>query len=257
MTLAATSDARLSLQCSVHAPRLDLSLPERNFTIEWVRQTVTPTQDHSSRSMEEEVIGVATSRTDLTVENQRSEYFYGPSSSHFGTYVDSTLSFDLDHMMQSDIIGTYWCRVLVKTLDNYSYTVAGRSNTETEITSSENSPPNQPPCVEGMKLHQPVFRCIQDDTVFTHSEGPKFDLDPEHSGDVSISSGGLAAVAVTGGALIVALLIIVFVVVYSCKVGSGGPMRKGNGKASWKGRGEGEGRGSGWVEEGGKDGSYC
>ena len=174
---------------------------------------------------------MATSRTDLTVENQQSAYFYGPSSSHFGTYVDSTLSFDLNHMTRSDIIGTYWCRVLVKTLDNYSYTVAGRSNTETVIASSEDGLP-LPPCVGGMKIHQPLFKCVQDNTIVPTNGEPRLDPGPEPNGDVSISSGGLAAVAVTGGVLIVALLIMVFVVVYSCKVGSAGLVGKGTGKTS-------------------------
>lgn len=166
----------------------------------------------------------------MLVENQHLSYSYGQSEPYVGFYVDSVLSFDLNDMPLDTIYGRYWCRVLVKTLDDYSYSVAGRSNTETVISNNENYPSHQPPCIGGMTFHQPSFKCVQDDTRITAPASDSVDITSARDGsNVLISSGGLAAVAVTGGALIVTLLILLFVVVYSCRVLNSG--RKANGKA--------------------------
>ena len=208
---------RLTLQCTVHAPKLDLNLMEMNHTIEWVRQGSEPGDV-------EEILSTVSENTGFEVQNDRVTYIYSQSSAMAGTYVKSTLSIDLASVPSRSLPGRYWCQVLVKTLSNYSYRYTGRSNSETVIPDSNlySSSTNLtllPPCVasEG-PLYQPYFRCVSDsDLVSPFVDGSH--TRPVPQGDsISISSGVLAAVAVAGGALIVIVLILLLVVIYACKI---------------------------------------
>ncbi len=193
----------------MHAPKLTGNLPERNFTVEWMRTT-------SGGS--DEVIGVTTRQSPgLKVENEISPYFYDSSSPFVGIYVTSSLTVDLTKVPREKIPGTYWCRVLVKTLENYSYSVAGRSNTQTVIPSGEEYATkltHHPPCVQDTRVtfHQSNFKCVYDKDIATAPAPSSSD------GAVFVSSGALAAVAVAGGALFVVLLIMTLMVVYLCRV---------------------------------------
>ena len=202
-----------SLQCRVHAPKLSANLPERNFTVEWVKT--------DPDGGPEEIVGVASDRNGLRVENKIAPYFFDSSPSVVGSFVESSLTFDLD-VARQDIPGVYWCRVLVKTEDSYSYSVAGRSNSQTVIRSSEevgSDLPQHPPCVgSNLTFHQTDFRCVDDDEISTPL-APRGGPSPGGDGSaVLISSGALAAVAVTAGALFVILLILTIMVIYLCRV---------------------------------------
>lgn len=218
------SDAtRFALQCTAHAPKLNMYQQELNFTIEWVKEAVTSAQGHTPRAMEE-VVNVVSSSPGLQVENKVSTYSYGQSESFIGVYVNSVLSFDPSSIPNA-IEGRYWCRVLVKTLDDYSYSVAGRSNTETTLLSSDGYLPQQPPCVGDTKFHETRFKCVQDESIVTLSDsddvgsmGPPLPPPAHDSGSVAIPTGALAAIVVTGGALVVAVLILILIVVYSCRM---------------------------------------
>lgn len=202
----------LELQCTVHAPELDLYLMERNYTVEWVRQA-------SSAGGEEEIISTGSTQGGMRVENEHSTYFYAESVTVVGTYVKSVLSINLDIIPTSSLPGRYWCQVLANSLDDYSYKVVGRSNTETGIPTSEDySLASElsllPPCLasEG-PLYQPYFKCVQN-TELSDGQDPVVPREDF----VSIPSSVLAAVAVAGGALIVAVLILCLVAAYSCRV---------------------------------------
>lgn len=159
----ATPSTRLSLQCTVHAPRLNRLLPEKNFTIEWLREAITAEDV-------QEIISVSSSPSGLRVNNERSFYSYSQDSASMGAYVTSVLSFDLARSAQDRLPGTYWCRVLVKTLDNYSYSVAGRSNTQTVISSSAeylSAQENSPPCVSDSLFYQTLLKSVHDKEIIT------------------------------------------------------------------------------------------
>ena len=192
----------------MHAPKLTTNIPERNFTIEWLKQTTTS----------EEIVQVASVQNGLHIENDISPYYY-PSASFVGGYVSSNLSFDLERVSSGEIAGTYWCQVLAKTQDEYSFSVIGRSNTQTVIPTMEEYTSrfsHHPPClgVQGEAFHQPSFKCVYDEELTTPLPPPG-----GPGGDtVSISTGALAAVAIAGGALFVVLLILMLVVIYLCRV---------------------------------------
>lgn len=146
--------------------------------MEWVRQR---------KASKDEVMGVASILDGLSVENTLSTYYYDNSASFVGTFVKSVLSFDLEKIPGDLLPGRYWCQVLVKTLDEYSYSLAGRSNSETVIPEREDylSSPElalYPPCVEdggeGGAFYQPDFRCVQgekDTRTWPKDEGDERD----------------------------------------------------------------------------------
>lgn len=222
------TSAQLSLQCTVHAPRLSLHLMERNFTVEWVRVADSPRAP-------EEIIGEISLRNGVHLENVHETYFYSHSASFVGAYVTSVLTFDLAKIPRDNLTGKYWCRVLVKSLNNYSYTFAGRSNTETTIPGSAEYLSNNelvlfPPCVSETIFYQPSFKCVHD-TGMIHVTSLEFGVtsDMPMGGTVTMPTGALAAVAIVGGALIVTVMILLLIVIYSCRVVNA---RKGSGKNS-------------------------
>lgn len=178
-----------------------MDLQQRNFTLEWVRQAYDTESGHTTGAAEE-IISVASSRTGLKVENEHVSYFYG-SESEVGVYVKSVLSFDLTRFPPINISGKYWCRVLEKTLDNYTYSVAGRSDTETLITDSWGRSTLFPPCVGEAAYSQAGFKCVHD----RNSDTAPDSRSSSESFEVWVSSRVVVGVmAVTGGVTIVVLV---------------------------------------------------
>ena len=199
-----------------------MDLQERNFTIEWVRQADEIENGRTTGVAMEEIISVASSRTGLKVENDHVSYYY-ESESDVGVYVKSVLSFDFTISPTANISGRYWCRVLEKTLDSYTYSVAGRSATETLITDRAHED-LLPPCVSEATYYQPEFKCVHDRNGGTAPNPGS--LSPPEGGslptcewtNVCMSSRVVGAMAVTGVTLITTTTLVV-VMVMRCTCG--------------------------------------
>ena len=210
----ASTSTLLNLECIVHAPRLDADNPDTNFTLEWVWLASIP------GSKRESINVVSSPLEGIHVENSHLEYFYMESTLIMGTYVKSTLSFDLENTQLSNIPGSYWCRVLAKNMDNYSYFIAGYSNSATKLLSNAEyleRHPLLPPCVSEAAFHQPAFECVKNYTTVS----PTSSVSTVHVGStglVLIPGGALIAIVVTGGVLIVVVLALAVIVVCSCRI---------------------------------------
>ncbi len=236
----------LSLQCEVHAPLMNQYQPELNFTIEWIKTPIILEGGENGGAEgggggegeqgggeggegRGDIIGVATHQEGVQVLNEHINYFY--TEHLMGFLVRSTLSIDLTHVQSDQIPGLYRCRVLVKSLENYSYSVAGESSIAARIQNisgypSEGPSAHPPPCVSGAVFSQPGLECVTTASKMTSEKGEvdtttndesRWLKDPQ-TGMVTISGGVLAALAMIGGLLIVAVIILTSVVVYSCKI---------------------------------------
>ena len=157
--------------------------------------------------------------SNIEISTKKSTHWYeGPG---YALVSSVTSSFSLRFDQESDFTGKYWCRVMIKDLQNYSYMLEGDSIV-TEIKSKSYYFSNDsfyPPCMEGGTFHHAELKCVEKGmptdaptpTSFSKSEG----LD-SHS--VVISKGGLAALAISGGCLTVLLLIVSLMATYSCAV---------------------------------------
>ena len=138
-----------------------------------------------------------------------------------GIYVKSTLSINFGRAV---IPGKYWCRVLLKTLDNYSYSVAGQSSAITKILSSDEYLAKElhfPPCVGKPTFHRPHLECVAKDRMGGTSESVNSCSPLSNSDAIIIKSGTLAGIVIAGGILVVILLVLILVVSYSCWIING------------------------------------
>ena len=142
----------LSLQCMVSAPALNAYLQEVNFTIEWMKMADYP-------GALEEII--YPDEGGFEVVTKCSSHMHGEAGLAMSVFVESTLSLDMNQASHMELSGKYWCRVLAKNLENYSYTIAGDSGTATLLKSKLYYQNNYPPCVEETSLHLAELKCVE------------------------------------------------------------------------------------------------
>ena len=149
----------LSLQCMVSAPALNAYLQELNFTIEWLRTSENP------GDIERIIYTSHPDDSTFKVITEHSNHISGESEIATSVFVKSTLSFDMNQASHLDLSGHYWCRVVAKDLENYSYRTAGDSGTATLLKSKSYYFENRsfyPPCVGETSLHHAELKCVED-----------------------------------------------------------------------------------------------
>lgn len=179
---------------------------------------------------EEEVIStMAAQSSPFQVKNSR--LVYDSTLSSGSVLVKSILLINFtEEASYPRIPGRYWCRVVaveeIQREHGHHTVTIGRSSTETIIERNEDyrlKTPRFPPCLSMTPFHQPSIQCVMEGAAAVVVEqGWSMPLKEAElpSGYILLPLRGLVGIVISGGILIVAVLVLILVVVHSCRLAS-------------------------------------
>ncbi len=141
----------MNLQCQVSAPIHEINPQELNFTIIWVKKFGYENAD------EEIIYPSELASTGLEVYIHESRFV---RDKEVVLMLSSSLTIHFDQ--ERELGANYWCRVLVKDLENYSYEHEGDS-ISTKVEKQDfysNTVIFYPPCERGSSFHQSGLTCV-------------------------------------------------------------------------------------------------
>jgi len=148
-------NATVSLQCQVSAPIVSSNLQELNFTVSWLKLSNTEGAEEQS------IYGSGFSNSEARTMTHKRYHKFGGSKFESVVSVSSTL-FLRFNVENNNMAGRYWCRVLSKDLNNYSYKYEGESAIlyVEEKGFYDRSESFYPPCEIKEEFHNAGLKCI-------------------------------------------------------------------------------------------------